>query len=219
MTDLTRQAFDQARWLDHGSVGLEHFLLALLAEPSAATEALAELDVTYDRFVDYIRNQVGTRTGRGRGTIPRRGLWGPNPAGHQFMGCAEGFAAAWGHRSPAPEHWLLAMMCGDNMVASELHHFGVSPQAVLDALRRRGVRVPEVDPPSYRPWWGHHRIEVSEAELQPVIDLLTQKHPPGSAWRWGFNWLPGEPRRARVDSEKGVDLDATLAEARQRASS
>ena len=103
---------------------------------------------------------------------------------------------------------------------------------MLDALRR-GVRVPRWIRPAIGRGRGHHRIEVSEAELQPVIDLLTRStrlamstqaqavtaNPPGSAWRWGFNWLPGEPRRARVDSEEGVDLDATLAEARQRASS
>jgi hypothetical protein len=67
--------------------------------------------------------------------------------------------------------------------------------------------------------WGHHRIEVTEAELQPVLDLLTRKHPPGSAWRWAFNWLPGEPRRAHVDAEEGIDLDRILAEARGRAGS
>jgi hypothetical protein len=66
---------------------------------------------------------------------------------------------------------------------------------------------------------GHRRVEVTEAELQPMIDLLVQRHPPGSEWRWGFNWLPGEPRRARVDSEEGVDLDAVLAEVRRGADS
>jgi hypothetical protein len=127
MTDLTRQAFDQARWLDHGCVGLEHFLLALLAEPSAATEALAELHLTYDRFVNYIRNQVGNPGWPSPRYDPEMGLTGPNPAGHQLMSCVEGFAAAWRHRSPAPERWLLPMVYADNMVASELDHFGVSP--------------------------------------------------------------------------------------------
>jgi hypothetical protein len=77
--------------------------------------------------------------------------------------------------------------------------------------------MPEVDPPLHRPWRGHHRIEVDEAELDRVIDLLIQQHPPGSQWRWGFNWLPGTPRRARVDAEEGIDLDALLARARRPA--
>jgi hypothetical protein len=38
-----------------------------------------------------------------------------------------------------------------------------------------------------------------------------------SEWRWGFNWLAGEPRRARVDSEDGIDLDGILAEVRRAA--
>ena len=55
MTDLSRQAFEQARWLEHGWVGPEHFLLALLAESSVASEALAELGVTYDEYVEHLR--------------------------------------------------------------------------------------------------------------------------------------------------------------------
>ncbi|HEV8652405.1 MAG TPA: hypothetical protein VG276_24220 [Actinomycetes bacterium] len=79
--------------------------------------------------------------------------------------------------------------------------------------------MPEVDPPLYRPWRGHHHVEVSEAQLKPLIDLLIQQHPPGSEWRWGFNWLPGQPRRARVDAEQGIDLGRVLTQARGQASS
>jgi hypothetical protein len=50
-----------------------------------------------------------------------------------------------------------------------------------------------------------------------MIDILIQRHPPGSEWRWGFNWLPGEPRQARVDSEDGIDLEGILAEVRRDA--
>jgi hypothetical protein len=220
VTDLTRQAFDQARRLDHGWVGVEHFLLALLAEPSVAAAALAEFGITYQPFAEYLQNLRGDPDWPAPRYNPEKGLSGPNPSGHQIMGRAEGLAVAWGHRRPAPEHWLLAMVYSENgVVASLLHHFGTSQEGVVDALRRRGVRVPDVDPPGYRPWQGHRRIEVVEAELRPLLDLLVEKHPPGSEWRWGFNWLPGEPRRARVDSEDGIDLDEILAEARRRAGS
>lgn len=219
MTDLTRQAFEQARWLEDGWVGPEHFLLALLAEASVATEALGEVGVTYDEFLERMRNRRGDPDWPSPRYDPAKGLTGPNPAGHQLMGRAEGFAAAWGHRWPAPEHWLLAMLYADHQLGPLLHEHDASPQDLLDALRRRGVPLPEVDPPEYRPWRGHHRIEVTEAELQPVIDVLTQRHPQGSAWRWGFNWLPGQPRRARVDAEEGIDLDGILAKVRAQASS
>jgi hypothetical protein len=52
-----------------------------------------------------------------------------------------------------------------------------------------------------------------------MIALLAERHAPGSEWRWGFNWLPGEPRRARVDSEDGIDLDGILAQVRRGAGS
>jgi ATP-dependent Clp protease ATP-binding subunit ClpA len=211
------RAADQARRLDHGWVGPEHYLLALLAEPSVATEALAEVGVTYDRLDDQLRNQEEEEP---EWAPPRydqaKGL-SPNPAAYQLEARAEGLALAWGHRWPEPEHFLLAMVYADDGVAARLHHLGASQPAVLEALRRRGVRVPEVEPPAYRPWRGEHRVEVDQAELQPLIDLLIRQHPPGSEWRWGFNWLPGEPRRARVDAEEGIELGEVLAQARRRA--
>ena len=210
------RAADQARRLDHGWVGPEHYLLALLAEPSVATEALAELGVTYDRLDDHLRNQEEAPEWAPPRYEPAKGL-SPNPAAYQLQARAEGLGLAWGHRWPEPEHFLLAMVYEDDGVVARLHALGASQPAILEALRRRGVRVPEVEPPHYRPWRGHHRVELDEAELRPLIDLLIQQHPPGSEWRWGCNWLPGEPRRARVDAEEGIDLDEALAEARRRA--
>lgn len=209
-------AAGQARRLDHGWVGPEHYLLALLAAPSVATEALGELGITHQRLVDDLASlAVGPEWPR----YDAKGL-SPNAAAYKLEARAEGLALAFGHRSPEPEHWLLATIYHDSdWVVGRLHHLGATQLAILDALRRRGVRVPEVDPPGYRPWRGHHRVEVDEAELKPLIDLLIQQHPPGSQWRWRFNWLPGVPRRAWVDSEEGIDLDEVLAEARRRASS
>jgi len=209
------RAADQARRLDHGWVGLEHHLLALLAEPSPATEALAELGVTYDRLAERLRSRTGDPDWPPP-SYDGKGL-SPSAATYKLEARAEGLALAWGYRVPEPEHVLLAMVYEDYGVTGLLHHLGASQPAILEALRRRGVRVPEVDPPLYRPWRGHRRIEVDEAELKRVIDLLIQQHPPGSRWRWGFNWLPGMPRRARVDAEEGIDLDALLAQARRPA--
>jgi hypothetical protein len=133
-------AADQARRLDHGWVGPEHYLLALLAAPSAATEALAELGITYDRLVDDLASlAVGPEWPRYDG----KGL-SPNAAGYKLEARAEGLALAFGHRWPAPEHWLLAMVYDDSCwVIGRLHHLGATQPAIVDALRRRGVRVPE----------------------------------------------------------------------------
>lgn len=52
-------AFDQARRLDHGWTGTEHLLLARLAQPSVATEALADAGVTYPRVLEALQGPDG----------------------------------------------------------------------------------------------------------------------------------------------------------------
>jgi hypothetical protein len=108
------------------------------------------------------------------------------------------------------------MLYDDHGLAAEFHLLGTSQQAILDALQRRGVRLPEASPPTYQPWRGHRRVVVAEDDLKPLLAVLERRHPPGSDWRWGFNWLHGEPRRAHVDTEEGIDLDAAVREAQVR---
>jgi Clp amino terminal domain, pathogenicity island component len=211
------RAADEARRLGHGWIGPEHVLLALFAGPSVAVEALEEVGVTRERVEEKAR-AMGRSDPPPSRYQPGQGL-SPNPAWYKLTGCANGLALASGHRPPRPEHFLLAMIYSGQVVAPLLHQHGSSQRSLLEALARRGVPVPEVDPPTYRPWRGRRRIEVIEAELEPVIDVLTERYPPGSEWRWGFNWLPDDPgggRRARVDGEEGIDLDAALAAARKR---
>jgi ATP-dependent Clp protease ATP-binding subunit ClpA len=142
---------EQARRLDHGWVGTEHLLLALLAEPSVAAEALADVSVTYERVVEALQGPAGLLGPNVQRYTAERGL-SPNPAAYKLEGRAEGIALAWGHRPPAPEHWLLAMVYEESgLVAVVLRRLGASPAAILGALRRRGVRVPEIDPPVHRP--------------------------------------------------------------------
>jgi len=165
------RAADQARRLDHGWVGPEHHLLALLAEPSPATEALAELGVTYDRLAERLRSRTGDPDWPPP-SYDGKGL-SPSAATYKLEARAEGLALAWGYRVPEPEHVLLAMVYEDYGVTGLLHHLGASQPAILEALRRRGVRVPEVDPPLYRPWRGHRRIEVGlePSRLAPPLAI------------------------------------------------
>jgi ATP-dependent Clp protease ATP-binding subunit ClpA len=213
---MLKQAFEEAARLDHDALGPEHFLLALLASPSAAAEALAELGVTYHRLADRLRRRRVQSDPSGR--IASGEHMTLNPAGHALIGRAEGLAVASGHHPPTSEDWLLAMLYDrHHTVVEQLHHLGASQEAVLEALRRRGVRVPDEAPPAFRPWRGLRHVEVTEAELQPLVDLLLERHPPGSTWRWGVGWLD-EPRRARVSTEEGIDLETLLAAARGQAS-
>jgi len=215
------RAGDQAQRLDHGWIGTEHVLLALFDEPSPATEALEELGVTRD-VVEEAARAMGRIEPRPSRYDPAKGL-SPNPAWYKLTGCAKGLALAAGRPRPGPEHFVLAMVYGEHTVPELLHKVGASEQALLDALARRGVAVPAVDPPVYRPMRGHHRIDVSEAELKGVLKVLGERHPPGSEWRWGFNWYPadpddeGGPRRAWVGGEEGIDLEDALVTARARA--
>jgi ATP-dependent Clp protease ATP-binding subunit ClpA len=218
-TTAADRAAGSARRLEQSWVGPEHVLLALFDEPSVATEALEELGVTRAQVEEYARATGGSDLSP-RPFDPGRGQ-SPNPAWYKLTGCANGLALAAGRRWPDPEHLLLALVYAEHTVAPLLHRLGSSQQALLEALAHRGVDVPEVDPPEHRPLRGYHRIEVSQAELRPVIDVLIERHPPGSEWRWGFNWLPGDPvedrpRRAWVGGEEGIDLDAALAAARER---
>jgi hypothetical protein len=221
-TSAAYRAGDVARRLEQGWIGPEHVLLALFDEPSVATEALEELGVT---------RALAEESARGYSRSdppappydPDKGL-SPNPAWYKLTGCAKGLALASGRRQPEPEHFLLAMVYGEHEVGPMLHGLGSSEQALLEVLARRGVPVPEVDPPAYRPLRGFHRIEVTEAELKPMLDILIERYPPSSDQEWGFNWLPGDPgadgpRRAWVGGEEGVDLDAALAAARTTARS
>jgi ATP-dependent Clp protease ATP-binding subunit ClpA len=213
------RAADVAHRLEHSWIGTEHVLLALFDEPSPATEALEEVGVTRDRVEEDARG-MGRSDPPPSPYTPGMSL-SPSPAWYKLTGCAAGLALASGHRRPRPEHLLLAMVYGEHAVAPLLHRAGATEQDLLAALARRGVQVPEVDPPPYRPWRGHRRVEVTEAELEAIIDVLSERHPPGSEWRWGFNWLPGEPaegepRRAWVGGEEGIDFDGALAAARER---
>jgi hypothetical protein len=205
-----RGAVEQARQLDHGWAGPEHFLLALLAEPNVASETLNALGVTHDLLRERLRL---------RGADPdlpdaRTGIV-INPAGHRLVGWARGFAAAQGSRTPRPEHWLVALLYSDERAAMSLHPFGVTAQAVSDALAGRGLPVPGFAPAEHRPWRGVHHVWVADEERRPVVHVLLERHPPGSEWRWGFNWV-GEPRRCRISAEDGVDLDGIVAEVREQ---
>jgi len=199
-----RDPYEEARKLDHWWIGDEHVLLAVLARPSLASETLEELGIDYAVVAGRLGGEANDERDRKEWTSPTTGA-------HGLMGRAEAFAAVDGAARPRPEHVLLALIWADHGIAvSTLHHMGASQAAVLDGLRRRGVRIPDIAPPLYRPWRGRRTIEIAPEALEPLLEVLRTEHPAGSEWRWGFNWTRGEPRRATVSGEEGIDLDAAL---------
>jgi hypothetical protein len=205
-----KSAIIQAQELDHGWVGPEHFFLAVLAEPNVASEVLSGLGVTYARF----RERLATLQPDPDIPFPKaqRGMT-LNPAASELMGWATGFAAASGHSSPLPEHWLIGFLYASDRGAMWLRNpFELSAKAVVDALATRGVRVPSFPPPEYEPWPEGRTVYVSKEEVQPIVDVLNEKHPAG---QWGFNVM-GKPRRGRIHAEESIDVDAVVAQARER---
>lgn len=172
---------------------------------------LNELGVTYEGLRQQLRSRGADPD------LPRAGSSSIalNPAGHRLIGWARGFAAAHGSRDPQPEIWLVALLHADDRAAMALHPFGVTAEAVSGTLAGGGVPVPVQPPAAHRPWRGVRHVFVAEEERQPIVQLLLQRHPPGSEWRWGFN-LVGKPRRCRITAEEGIDLDAVVGEVRAR---
>jgi ATP-dependent Clp protease ATP-binding subunit ClpA len=217
LSALISRAADEARRLRHNWLGPCHYLLAVLAEPSSAAEAMAELGVTHDRFAQGL---VATDTVGGRRIryVKAKGTTA-NPAAHAVNGWAKGFGAASGRRQPSPEDWLLAVVYSDNgVVGSVLDGLGVSSGAIADALRCRGLKVPDSEPGELRPWRGHRTVEVATSEWRAVADALREKHAPGSEWRWGFNSKRDRPGKVQFSAEEGIDLDAIVADALARKS-
>jgi ATP-dependent Clp protease ATP-binding subunit ClpA len=214
---MLKQAFDEAQRLGQSWVGPEHILLAVLAEPSPVSQVLAELGLNHDRLVELLgsRRHYPPAPELQPGEAPRL-----NPAFYQAAGWARGFAAAAGLRKPETGDWLLATIYrdgqGDDLLLTILQEIGTSPEAVLEEMRQRGLRIPTLKPPQYRPWRGERMVEVAAEELEPILKVLRQRHPPGSEWRWGFNVMPGDPQRSYVVSEDGIDLETIVAAARRR---
>jgi ATP-dependent Clp protease ATP-binding subunit ClpA len=154
---VLRKAFEEARHMRQNWLGPEHYLLAVLAAPSIATETMAELGVTHDPLQARLASIMRTVNGRRIRYIESKGIT-TNPAAHGVSGWAKGFAAASGRERPTPEDWLLAIVYRDHgVVGSVLREFGVSATAAVDALRRRGLKTPDFEPQEHRSSHGRGR--------------------------------------------------------------
>ncbi|WP_018638200.1 hypothetical protein [Parafrankia elaeagni] len=219
---IVQQAFAQAGQSAGNSVDGFDVLFALATEPSGVRDLLADLGVTSERLRSVRAERVRMRSEQlgydpaeverdaGRATTL-------GPSAHEIKGRAEGFAFAWGWPETEREHWLLAVLYADpTVIGGVLVDLGTSAGEVVEELRRRGTRVPEVPAPRHRPWRGQHHLDVV-GSAEPLLVLLRQHHPPGTEWRWAISYFPGDTAntRCRVHAEEGIDLRALLAEARE----
>ena len=206
---MLSKAAAEAQRLRQNWMGLEHYLLAVLAQPGIASDVMAELGVTHARLAAQLE-LIGTVNGRRIRYVESKGIKS-NPASHDVDGWAMGYAAASGRSNPTPEDWLLAIVYSNHgMVASVLHELGVSWADVTEAMRRRGVGIPDLEPEEYRPWRNRQEVEVPKSDWQAVVDVLNKKHPAGSDWRWGFNSRKDRPGKIQFSAEEGIDLEPSL---------
>jgi ATP-dependent Clp protease ATP-binding subunit ClpA len=153
---VLNKAAQEAQHLRRNWLGPEHYLLAVLAEPSIATEAMAALGVTHERVADQLA-RVKTVNGRRIRYLESKGTT-TNPRAHDVSGWAYGYAAAEGREEPNQEDWLLATLFnGGGIVESVLRNLGTAPAAAVDVMRQRGVRTPDIDPAEDQHWRGHRQ--------------------------------------------------------------
>jgi Clp amino terminal domain, pathogenicity island component len=206
-------------WSRAGS-GPEHVLLALFDEPSAATEALEELGVTRDRVEEHAR-AIGRSDPPVPPSDPSRGQ-SPNPAWYKLTGCANGLALAAGRRWPgpgAPPARPGVRRAHRRAAAGRARLLPGSPAGGAGPPRRRRTRGRSARAPAHA-WLPSDRGRPGRAPAGHRRPHRTASARVGVAL--GFNWLPGDPvegqpRRARVGAEEGIDLHAALATARGQA--
>ena len=209
------RAAKEAIRLRQNWLGAEHYLLAVLVEPGVATDVMSELGVTHEGVARELA-RMKTVNGKRIRYVASKGI-ATNPRAHDVNGWANGFAAAAGRHEPSSEDFLLATLYeGGGIVWTVLRELGVSAAAVVDVMRRRGIRTPDFNPDEDPPWRGHHEVEVAKSEWQDVVDILNEKVPPISGLRWGFNSRRDRPGKIQFAAEDGIDLDAIVAEARAR---
>lgn len=148
----------------------------------------------------------------------------PTPAAEHARGAATGIAIGLGERETYV-HLLLALAYDRSGIhAGILRHVGVSRQAIVDALRERGVAVPP-KPPARDPDPqtqavilpdAHARVVGSELSRRSLADRATYFDEEGSG-RWGYGGLPDRPGDARVSAQASIDLRGIVREALEEA--
>ena len=201
MAEFVTKSSQEAAALGQSWVGAEHVLLALTKDGELSA-LLAELGLTHDRLADYL----GSRRHDPPAPPLEPNHWPkPNPRLYRVMGWAEGFASERG-AEPGAADWLMAAIFEDVSESGLLDYFGVTPENVLRRLETSGMRVPKKAPPIHRPWRNERRVYVDNDAVEPLIRLLSQRHPPGSDLRWGLNRATSESQVYFI-AEGGIDLE------------
>ncbi|MFL6103199.1 MAG: Clp protease N-terminal domain-containing protein, partial [Actinomycetes bacterium] len=118
--NVVRAAQDEARRLGHASIGTEHLLLGLLAEPEGiAARALAALGLSLDGLRAEVERTAGRGEGAPGGHIPFQ------PRSKKVLELSLREALSLGHNYIGTEHILLGLVREEGMAAQGLATHGV----------------------------------------------------------------------------------------------
>ena len=203
---LLRMGADEATRLGQHWMGPEHTLLGILrGDPEdPARRALEHAGVDAAMVEGWI-----TRMDTGGGE-QKSGVT-PNPRWYTIEGRAEGMAAALGATEPGTVHFLLALLW-DQRRWNLTEAPGISREAIVSALAELGVTLPTGPLPELdRKLTFTQYLEFPRSKSSEVLQLLAERHPPGSGPTFGFNNKDDET--AWVRAEDGIDLQRIVDEA------
>jgi ATP-dependent Clp protease ATP-binding subunit ClpA len=198
LTDLRVRAYRAATDLGHQCIGSEHLLLALVGTESASGQALRACGLSRESVLDEIsRLPDGYHERRRSGDMPSAGSKQEEPEMRPIQGRAEGLAAGLGSIDVRDEHMLLSLLYEPTSILATrlIEKQGVTGEQILEELRRRGIKVPEVPPPT-RPKWGTP-FYVSREEFERLTTDLRRR---GVLYK--FNYKEGDQVIISID-ERG----------------
>jgi ATP-dependent Clp protease ATP-binding subunit ClpC len=158
--NVVRAAQDEARRLGHASIGTEHLLLGLLAEPEGiGARALAALGLSLDGLRAEVERTAGRGEGAPGGHIPFQ------PRSKKVLELSLREALSLGHNYIGTEHILLGLVREEGVAAQVLATHGVD----LAAARQEVVRLLALGPA------GRAGTRPSREALVADIDALYEE--------------------------------------------
>ena len=158
--NVVRAAQDEARRLGHASIGTEHLLLGLLAEPEGiGARALAALGLSLDGLRAEVERTAGRGEGAPGGHIPFQ------PRSKKVLELSLREALSLGHNYIGTEHILLGLVREEGVAAQVLATHGVD----LAAARQEVVRLLTLGPA------GRAGTRPSREALVADIDALYEE--------------------------------------------
>jgi hypothetical protein len=205
------EAYREATEHGIGYVGTDLLLLGLARTEGPAGDVLRELGATPEKVFELIDNLGGTPARDLDDT--RREYPRATPAAEHARGRAEGIAIGLGKKRTHVE--LLLALAYDRGGSHQypLARLGIEPQAIVDAVARRGLAVPDLLAPP-RPEPHTERLTLPLEQRDVVLRALqkeTISHPKryfddwGWAY-WGMNSLPDRPGYGYIVANKKLHL-------------